>query len=49
MKSDYFGAIRDADKEYMVHLAPAGLHSFINPNDTHQLLDFFAMMFGYPI
>ena len=45
---DYFGAIWDADHDYMAHLSP-GLQSFINPDDINQLHDFFAMMFAYSI
>ena len=45
---DYYGAIWDADYEYMTHFSP-GLQSFINPDDMDQLHDFFAMMFGYSL
>lgn len=45
---DYYGAIWDADYEYMTHFSP-GLQSFINPDDMDQLHDFFAMMFSYSL
>jgi hypothetical protein len=47
-KKDYYGAIWDANHDFMSHLAP-GSKSFINPENMSELHDFFAMMFSYPV